>query len=80
MGEPLIDFALYKRLIGKINYLTNTRLDLAFLVQHLSQFMLAPHTPHMEAALHVLRYLKYNPNQGILMSPKPSFQLQPIAL
>lgn len=35
-----------------------------------------PHSSHMKAALHVLRYMKNNPTQGILMSSEPNFILQ----
>ena len=76
IGQPLHDPLIYKRLIGKLNYLTNTRPDLAFSVQHLSQFMSAPQSSHMETAIHVLRYLKSNPNQGILMCIDSSFLLE----
>lgn len=62
--------------MGKLNYLINTGPDLAFSVQYLSQFMSKPSTAHMDSALHVLKYLKSNPNQGIIMWSTSSYQLQ----
>lgn len=68
-GGKLIDNPdQYMRLIGKLIYLIITRPDIAYSVQVLSQFMNAPTESHINAALHVLRYLKAAPGQGILMS------------
>jgi len=67
-GSLLSDPAYYRKLIGKLNFLTNTRLDIAYGVQHLSQFMHAPREPHLQAAFHMLRYLKQDPTLGIFMS------------
>ena len=36
-GEPLKDLKLYRRLIGKLLYLTITQLDLSYVVNQLSQ-------------------------------------------
>lgn len=69
------DLASYRRLIGKHNYLSYTRLDITFAVQFLNQFMSKPCKPHMNAALDTLGYLKLNPNQGILMNADSSFTL-----
>ena len=75
-GDLLANPSLYRRGIGKLNFLTNTRPDLAFAVQHLSQFMHAPRTPHYHAFLHVLRYIKSQPDFGILLHRNTDFSLQ----
>jgi len=67
---------LYRRIVGKLNFLTHTRPDLAFAVQHMSQFMQQPRQPHYEAALFVLRYLKGNPDLGILLRNDVHFTLE----
>lgn len=75
MGDPLPDPSLYRRLIGKLNFLQHTRPDISFSVQHLSQFLQKPHVPHMMAGLHVLRYLLVAPSQGVLLSNSPDLSL-----
>ncbi|KAL4576370.1 hypothetical protein LXL04_012463 [Taraxacum kok-saghyz] len=55
---------------------SNQKPDLAFSVQHLSQFMADPRVPHLEAAKHVLRYLNNDPNHGLLMNGNDDFSLK----
>ncbi|XP_019251084.1 PREDICTED: uncharacterized protein LOC109230001 [Nicotiana attenuata] len=64
LQDPTYD----RKLVGKLNFLTNTRLDIAYSVQHLSQFMQDPREPHLKAAFHMLRYLRNDPTLGIFMS------------
>ncbi|KAK9672332.1 hypothetical protein RND81_12G093600 [Saponaria officinalis] len=55
----------YRRLIGRLLYLNLTRPDISYCVQHLSQFICQPRQPHMQAALHFVRYLKGTVNIGL---------------
>ncbi|XP_060200832.1 secreted RxLR effector protein 161-like [Lycium barbarum] len=74
--EPLLDNPTeYRHLVGKLNYLTNTRPDLSYAVLCLSQYMQRPCLSHFSAAQRVLRYLREDPGQGILLSSTPSFDL-----
>lgn len=74
-GPLYSDPTLYRYLVGKLNYLTNTRPDLSFVVFCLSQFMQRPCLSHFTAGLRVLRYLSADPSHGIFLSSYPSFDL-----
>ena len=74
-GELLENPSLCRKEIGKLNFLAHMRPDLAFAIQHLSQFMRQSRVPHFTALMHVLRYLKNQPNLGILLNNQPDFSL-----
>ncbi|XP_019227532.1 PREDICTED: uncharacterized protein LOC109208835 [Nicotiana attenuata] len=74
-GDVLPRPDTYRSFIGKLNFLTHTRLDLFFAVQHLSQFLKTPRVPHMEAALYVLRYLKGTPDIGVFLNNSSNLSL-----
>lgn len=74
-SAPLAHPSAYRRLIGRLIYLTITRPDLCYSVHILSQFMQQPRHGHWTAALRVLRYLKSAPGQGIFLPATSDLQL-----
>ncbi|KAL5539581.1 hypothetical protein UlMin_044002 [Ulmus minor] len=74
-GDLLKDPTHYRRLIGKLIYLTITRPEIAFSVNSLSQFMQEPRRAHLDATYRLLRYLKGSPGQGLLFSSKSDLNL-----
>ncbi|KAL0334022.1 UNVERIFIED_CONTAM: Retrovirus-related Pol polyprotein from transposon RE1 [Sesamum angustifolium] len=64
-SPPLLDLEPYRRLVGRLLYLGFTRPDISFGAQQLSQFVHRPCQTHLDAALHLVRYLKGNPDQGL---------------
>lgn len=64
----LSDPTVYRRLVGKMMYLTITHPDITFAVNRLCQFASAPKQSHLQAAYKVLRYLKSTLGKGIFYS------------
>ena len=75
-GTLLSDPLYYRSMVGKLNFLTNTRPDLAYSVQHLSQFMQEPRDTHLQALQHTICYVAHTAGQGILMSGTDRLILQ----
>jgi hypothetical protein len=71
-GNLLVDASSFRRLIGRLLYLTSTRPDIAYALQQLSQYMSAPSDLHHHAAIRVLRYLKQSPGLGLFF-PRDNF-------
>ena len=67
-GETFEDPERYRTLVGKLNYLTLTRSDIAHLVSVVSQYMSSPTVDHWVVVKQILCYLKGTPGRGILYS------------
>ena len=65
----------YRRLIGRLLYVTMTRTDVIFVLQQLSQHVAATREAHWDAALCLLRYLKLAPATGLFISSSIDLRL-----
>ncbi|KAG7536926.1 Ribonuclease H-like superfamily [Arabidopsis suecica] len=73
--EKFNDTPLYRKLVGKLIYLTNTRPDICFAVNQVSQHMQAPTVYHRSMVERILRYLKGSSGQGIWMGKNSNTEL-----
>lgn len=72
-GDLLHDPTVFIRLIGHILYLNITQPDLSFSVHRLSQYMDRPQQPHLQAAYHILQYVKHSPGYGLCFPTQNDF-------
>ena len=64
-GTPPVDATLYRMLVGKLLFLTKTRPDLTHAVSVVSRYMQDPQEAHLQAAKHILRYVRRYPALGL---------------
>ena len=60
-----VDATMYRQMIGSLMYLANTRPDICFVMNTLSQFLMDPRHVHLIARNHVVRYLKGTIEYGL---------------
>ena len=65
-GTP-VDTARYHKLVGKLIYLAQTRLDIAFSMSVVSQFKHSPYEEHLDAVFWIFEVLKKYPKKGIVL-------------
>ena len=74
-SSELIDATLYRQIIGTLMYLTNTRPDICFVVNTLSQYMVESRRVHLVTAKHVMRFLKGTLDFGLCYTRDRDFIL-----
>ena len=57
---------MYRQLVGSLIYLTLSRPYISYPVGVVSRYMSNPKEPHLDAVMHILRYVKGTINFGIL--------------
>jgi len=67
-GETFSDPGRYRRLVGKLNYLTVTRPDISYAVSVVSQFLNSLCDTHWDVVVRILRYIKRAPRKGLVYS------------
>jgi hypothetical protein len=74
-SSELVDDTLYIQIIGSLMYLMNTRLDVCFAVNTLSQYMVKLISVHLLATKHVMRILKGTFDYGLYYTGYHDFRL-----
>ena len=63
-------------MVGKLNFLTNTKPDLPYAIQTLSQFMQKHIDSHWQALQHTLSYVNHKCGQGIFLKASNKITIQ----
>ncbi|XP_020270978.1 uncharacterized protein LOC109846165 [Asparagus officinalis] len=74
--DPLPDHTIYRQMVGSLQYLTMTRLDLTYAVNHVCQFMQKPCSSHLAAVKRIFRYVKGTLSLGLRFSKDDSLQIR----
>ncbi|XP_021602452.1 uncharacterized mitochondrial protein AtMg00810-like [Manihot esculenta] len=72
---PLGDPTHFRGLVGSLQYLTLTRLDLSYSVNYVSQFMHNPTMSHLKYVRRILQYLKGTIHYGLSFTADTSLAL-----
>jgi hypothetical protein len=74
-GDPLPDPSTYRSLVGTLQYLSLTRLDISFAVNKVPQFLHRPTSLHLQVVKRILHYLKSTLIFGLLLRRSSSCTL-----
>ena len=71
-----MDRERYRQLVGRLIYLSHTRLDIAFAVSVVRQYMHSPKESHLEAMYKILIYLKDSLGRGLFFKKGDSKKVE----
>ena len=71
-----VDAMMYHQMIGSLMYLTNTRPNICFAVNTLSQFLIDLRNVHLIAAKHIVRYLRGTVDYGLKYEANQKINLE----
>ena len=71
-----VDATMYRQMIGSLMYLTNTRPDICFAVNTLSQYLTDLRSVHLTVAKPILRYLKGTVDYGLKYDVNQKIKLE----
>ena len=74
-SSELVDVTHYRQIIESLMYLKNTRPDICFAVNTLSQYLVQPRWVHLVATKHVMRYLKGTIDFGLYYDGSHEYRL-----
>ena len=74
-NSPLVDFTLYRKLVGNLLYLTHTRPNLSYVVSVVARHMYQKHELHWKESKIILQYVQATKNFGVHYSASASLQL-----
>ena len=74
-SSELVDMTHYRQIIGSLMYLTNSRPNICFVVNTLSQYLVQPRRVHLVTAKHVMRYLKGTIDFGLYYDGSHEYRL-----
>jgi hypothetical protein len=74
-GSPVEDASQFWSIAGALQYLTFTRLDIAYAVQQICLHMHDPREPHLTVMKRIMRYFQGMPYYGLLLRRSSSSDL-----
>ena len=75
-SSEAVDATMYHQMIGSLMYLMNTRPNICFTVNTLSQFLTDPRHVHLIAVKHILRYLRGTVDYGLKYEASQKINLE----